>query len=64
MKNFNIMAVYWKIQFLERVHEKPICRGELPNKEGIGKKEGDSILRGFDQTIVSKNYQETNINHF
>ena len=37
MKNLNIMAVYWKIRFLEvGVHEKPINREELPKKWGLG----------------------------
>ena len=36
MKNFNIMGIHWKIQFL-RVHEKPIYRGNCIKKEGGGR---------------------------
>ena len=39
IKNFNIIAVHWKIQFLwggEGVHKKPIYRGDLPEKGGLG----------------------------
>ena len=41
MKNFNIMGVHWKIQFLwggggggGGGYKKPIYRGDLPEKEG------------------------------
>ena len=37
MKNLNIIGVHWKIQFLTvEIHEKPIYRGELPKKVGLG----------------------------
>ena len=37
MKNFNILRVQWKIKFLERVHEKPIYKGDcLKKKKGGG----------------------------
>ena len=37
MTNFNIMGVYWKIQFLgEGVHEKPIYRGYYLKRGGLG----------------------------
>ena len=37
MKNLNIIGVHWKIQFLRvEIHEKPIHRGELPKKVGLG----------------------------
>ena len=38
MKNFNIMGVHWKIQFLRGGPEKPIYRGNFPqkNREGRG----------------------------
>ena len=32
MKNFNILRVQWKIQFLERVHEKPIYKADCLKK--------------------------------
>ena len=36
MKNFNIMGVHWKIQFLEEgVTKKPIYREEFPKKGGL-----------------------------
>ena len=35
-KNFNIMGVHWKIQFLVGAHEKTIYRGELPKVRGGG----------------------------
>ena len=51
MKNFNIMGVHWKIQFLGWFHENPIYRGEFPKggggsctvcmfKSGLDKEEG------------------------
>ena len=46
MKKFNIFGVHWKIRFLEGgvgVHEKPIYRGRLPKKGGLGQ---FSDLRG------------------
>ena len=30
------MGPHWKIWFLGGVYEKPIYRGELPKKEGLG----------------------------
>ena len=33
-KNFNIMGVHWKIQFLRGVHKKPIYMEGLPKKSG------------------------------
>ena len=36
MKYFNIMGIHWKIWFLGMVNEKPIYRGELPKKGGLG----------------------------
>ena len=36
MKNFNIMWIHWKIQFLG-VHEKPIYRGNCIKKEDGGR---------------------------
>ena len=36
MKNFSITGVHWKIQFLVGVPKKPMYRGELPKKEGLG----------------------------
>ena len=56
MKNFDIMGVYWKIQFSGGggCHEKAIYRGELPKggldscrfKEGLGEKEGGGVFLG------------------
>ena len=61
MKNFNIMGVHWKIQFLSVGKKKQyiyICRyrEDLPEKEGLGQfadlrgglaeKEGVVFLRG------------------
>ena len=61
MKNFNIMGVHWKIQFLSGgggSHKKPIYiyREDLPEKGGLGQfadlrgglaeKEGVVFLRG------------------
>ena len=59
VKNFNITGVHWKIQFLVGVPKKPIYRGELPKKEGLGpfpdlrrgggglgKKEGGGVFGG------------------
>ena len=44
MKNFNILGVHWRIQLLGgEVHEKPIYRGGLPKKGGLGQ---CSNLRG------------------
>ena len=37
MKNFSIMGVHWNIWFLKGVHKKPIYRGGLPKKVGLGK---------------------------
>ena len=54
MKNFNIMEVHLKIQFLGSVHKKRIHSGELPKKGvwtvcrfkgGLGEKEGVVLLR-------------------
>ena len=36
MRNFNIMGVQWKIQFLVGAANKPIYRGELPKKGALG----------------------------
>ena len=48
IKNFKIMGVHWKLQFLRGVHEKPIYMGGLPKKAGgldnLQIQEGD--LRG------------------
>ena len=35
MKNFNIIGVQWKIQYLGGSHEKQIYRGELPKNGGL-----------------------------
>ena len=44
IKNFNIMGVHWKINFLGRVHRKTnVQRGDCPKKEGLGQ---FSDLRG------------------
>ena len=60
MKNVNVTGVHWKIRFLEGFHEKPIYRGELPQKGGRGawtvcrfkrgldKKEGGGVFEGDD----------------
>ena len=55
MKNFNIMEVHWKIQFLGRGgYEKQYMWGELPKKgawtvcrfkRGLGKKRGVMFLK-------------------
>ena len=36
MKNFNIMGVHWKIQFLEASMKNKCVGGELPRKGGLG----------------------------
>ena len=65
MKNFNTIGIHWKIRFLRggggEVQEKPIYRGELPEKmgglrqfadltkvggAGLTKKRGVVFLRG------------------
>ena len=47
MKNFDIMGAYWKIRFLEGMHEKPIFWRGRGRGEGVGespKKDGlDSL---------------------
>ena len=54
MKNFNIMGVHWKIQFLGGgggVHEKSLYRGNCLKRQGLwtvcrflGQKEGDFFV--------------------
>ena len=57
IKNFNIMGVQWKIQFLwGGVHEKAIYKGELAKKglrqfadlkgEGAWQKRGTGVFEG------------------
>ena len=35
MKNFNIMEVHWKIQFLEGSMKNQYIGGEFPKKRGL-----------------------------
>ena len=56
MKNFKIIQIHWKIQFLGgRVHEKPIYREKLLKTGGLGQlsdlrgaleERGDWFLKG------------------
>ena len=55
MKNFNIIQVHWKIQFLGGVHKKPIYRGNCLKGRlgefadlrggGLGEKEGAYVIK-------------------